>query len=305
MAKGNLELGITDMAGEAIGARLEFALEPFSGDAGTGGQSMDGQVGMGAATELKITGIRCRGGVGTMYEVTARTANHRPYTFFQMIREGVDNESADDVAFWVDPGAVTGIRGPSFSDLPVAAQRMLTGAQMTVDKPEDVDLAGRTGADLYDGMGALRQACLLNLVKKAAHPTAASCLGMIGPLLICRQDRFFALVDEGLPARLTSSPAFRSARGDLHEPLAGFAMTGQSFKSQDAHANIQMTFQRRTDGTLAADIDIDESTGIGHGLEVIRNGVFRRRTNPYLIREFMLAADPLEHTLDPGYRFRF
>jgi hypothetical protein len=38
---------------------------------------------------------------------------------------------------------------------------------------------------------------------------------------------------------------------------------------------------------------------------VIRNAIFRNRTNPYLIREFMLAADFQEHTLDPGYQFVF
>ena len=83
-------------------------------------------------------------------------------------------------------------------------------------------------------------------------------------------------------------------------------MTGESFKSRDAHANIQMTFQRRPEnGELAADVDIDESSGIEHGFEVIRNALFRNRTNPYLIREFMLSADHVEHTLDPGYRFKF
>lgn len=58
-------------------------------------------------------------------------------------------------------------------------------------------------------------------------------------------------------------------------------------------------------GRLAADIDIDESAGIRHGMEVIRNGVFNKRTNPYLIREFLLAADPIRRSLDPGYTFVF
>lgn len=44
-----------------------------------------------------------------------------------------------------------------------------------------------------------------------------------------------------------------------------------------------------TTNQLAADIDIDEASGIQHGMEVIRNAVFKRRTNPYLIHEFLLA----------------
>jgi len=83
-------------------------------------------------------------------------------------------------------------------------------------------------------------------------------------------------------------------------------MAEGSFKSRDAHANLQVTFMREiATGNLAADIDIDESSGIQHGLEVIRNATFRNRTNPYLIREFLLSADPIKRSLDPGYRFRF
>lgn len=58
-------------------------------------------------------------------------------------------------------------------------------------------------------------------------------------------------------------------------------------------------------GGLAADIDIDESSGIEHGFEVIKNALFNKRTNPYTIREFMNAADPLGHSLSPEYRFTF
>jgi len=58
-------------------------------------------------------------------------------------------------------------------------------------------------------------------------------------------------------------------------------------------------------GRMAADIDIDESSGIEHGLEVIDNALFKKRTNPYLIREFLLSADPLNRSLDPGYAFVF
>ena len=58
-------------------------------------------------------------------------------------------------------------------------------------------------------------------------------------------------------------------------------------------------------GDLAADIDIDEASGIEHGFEVIRNAVFRNRTNPYLIREFLNAADFTGRSLRPDYEFVF
>ena len=83
-------------------------------------------------------------------------------------------------------------------------------------------------------------------------------------------------------------------------------MAEGSFKSRDAHANLQVTFMREiASGELAADIDIDESAGIQHGFEVIGNALFRKRTNPYLIREFLLSAEPITRALDPGYQFVF
>ena len=75
------------------------------------------------------------------------------------------------------------------------------------------------------------------------------------------------MVDDRLPALLRDHKHFKSADSSLHKALPGFSLTKQSFKSQDAHANLQVTFmQRKTDGALASDIDIDESSGIKHGL---------------------------------------
>jgi hypothetical protein len=178
---------------------------------------------------------------------------------------------------------------------------------MTALKPEDNDLTGLNGDKLYRALGPLRQACFLNLIKKAGHtPTAANCLPFIQSLAICRQDRFFALVDSGMPEHLRQSPLYKSAPNTLHEPLPGFDLAEGSFKTRDAHANLQVTFMReRATGQLAADIDIDMASGIEHGFEVIGNAVFNKRTNPYLIREFMIAVEPLELILDPGYRFVF
>ena len=239
-----------------------------------------------------------------MYRVLATAPHFRPYGFFQVIREGTTS-AADDIELWVKPGDVRAIVAPQFADLPAHLQSILSDAQMVVDKPEDGDLAGRSGAGLYNKLGPLRKACVLNIAKKASHATSDKCFPQFGRLLICRQDRFFAIVDPGLSDQLNASPLFKSAPAGLHTPLEGFEMR-ESFKSRDAHANLQVTFQQRTaNGEMAADIDIDESSGIEHGFEVIHNALFRSRTNPYLIREFLLSADPVEHTLDPGYRFVF
>ena len=260
---------------------------------------------LAAETDILITGISCRGGPGTMYRVVASAPHYRVYSFFQLILEDTLNPASDDIEFWVKPGNVKDIRGPDFGELPSHVRTILQEAEMQAAGPADGDLLGQSGESLYRKLGPLRKACLLNIAKKTSHPTADNCLDAIDALLVCRQDRFFAFVDESLPERLRLSPSFKSAPQSLHEPLDDFEMTGESFKSRDAHANLQVTFMRHIEGRLAADIDLDESSGIEHGFEVIRNALFKKRTNPYLIREFLLSADLREHSLDPGYEFVF
>jgi hypothetical protein len=305
VAAGNLVVRLTDLSGEPV-RDIDIDLTRLPGEAGTGGETMSVSL-AGPDPDLTITGITCRGGPGTMYRVLATAPHYRPYGFFQLIREGRHNTASDDVEFWVKPGDVTDVRAPAFEDLRAQARRILERAQMIGLKPEDRDLVGLAGVDLYQRLGPLRKAGFLNLIVKASHrATTGDCLPAIGGVLLCRQDRFFARVDARLPERLRRSPAFKSAPESLHEALPGFQMAEGSFKSRDAHANLQVTFMREiATGELAADIDIDEASGIEHGFEVIRNATFRRRTNPYLIREFLLSADPTTRTLDPGYQFRF
>jgi hypothetical protein len=305
MPTGSLNLQLTDMAGAPV-RDIYVELTRKAGELGTGAQTAHVSL-AGPDTDLTITGIACRSGLGSMYRVLATTPHYRPYSFFQLIQEDRVNTAADDVEFWVKPGDVTDVRAPVFDDLPARGRRILEDAEMLAAEPEDSDLEDLTGVDLYRAFGPLRKACFLNLLAKTAdEATTGNCLPLIGGLLVCRQDRFFAFVEGTLPERLRRSPLFRSAGDALHDPLPGFQMVEGSFKSRDDHANLQVTFmQQIATGDLAADIDIDESAGIEHGLEVIRNAAFHGRTNPYLIREFLLHTDPISHSLDPGYQFRF
>jgi len=305
MATGALALRITDLTGEPF-AGVTVDLEPVSGEPGSGGEPLTVTLAK-KASDLTITGVTCRGGPGTMYKVVARVDHFRPYAFFQSIKADRTNTASDDVEFWVKPGDVEDISSPSFTTLPPLARTILGAATMIQVKNEDKDLLGLTGEALYGALSPLRQACFLNVAAKASHDeTAGGCLAFVKSVMVCRQDRFFARVDHSLPERLRRSPLFKSAPETLHEPLPGFELVEGSFKTRDAHANLQVTFMRETaTAALAADIDIDESSGIQHGMEVIRNALFRNRTNPYLIREFLLAAEPITRALDPQYQFRF
>lgn len=300
---GELEIRLTDLAGEMVPG-ITIDLEPVSGEPGSGGEAR--RVNVGRVQDLTITGIPCREGPGTMYKLTASAPHYRRYAFFQLIK-AKKNTASDDVEFWIKPGDVKGIEAPDFGALPAEARGILTQAVMVAVEKPDQDLLGLAGESLYKALGPMRQACLLNLVAKASDDTTAGgCIAFFQGLMLCRQDRFFAAVDGSLPQRLRNSKVFKSAPNTLHDPLPGYVMVEGSFKSRDAHANLQVTFMRETTtGQLAADIDIDESAGIEHGMEVIRNAVFNKRTNPYLIHEFLLAADPIRRSLDPGYEFLF
>ena len=254
---------------------------------------------------LSVSGIQCRGGPGTLYTVTVDGEHFKPFSFFQMIFEKRDNIASEPVRFWADPKAIRDIAAPEFVDLPAPLRSLLTKAQMEAPLAEDRDLVHKSAAALYDAMGAIRKASLLNIFAKTSHKeTTDGCVRFVQTLRVCRQDRFFATVDQRMRDALQKSPKFKSAPDTLHKPLANFQRE-DSFKSRDAHANLQVTFMRSlATGELAADIDIDESAGIEHGFEVFRNAVFKNRTNPFLIREFMLAS-AVEVSLDPGYNFVF
>ena len=305
MPSGALDLHLTDLAGEPV-RNISVEFQRFSGEPGTGGQTMHVTL-AGPDPDLLINGITCRGGIGTMYQVFAEAEHYRRYGFFQRIQEDRVNTASDAVEFWVKPGDVRDINAPTFDDLSARARKILNDAEMIAVRDEDRDLLNRTGVDLYRQLGPLRKACFLNLITKAADDTTTGgCVSKIQGVLVCRQDRFFARVSADFPEALRQSSLFGTARENLHKPLPGFELTGDSFKSRDAHANLQVTFMRdKANGSLAADIDVDESSGLEHGFEVIRNAAFQSRTNPFLIHEFLLSADPVGKSLDPGYTFRF
>jgi hypothetical protein len=305
--KGTLVVDVTDLAGEVVRGPVTILLTRLPGDPGVGGQTLTVTFAT-PARDLVITNIDCRGGLGTMYRVQFTTPHYRPYTFLQLIREERENPASDDVEFWVKPGDVTDIGAPAFDDLSASVRRILNDATMVEQKTEDHDLVGLSGNALYRALGPLRKACLLNLAAKLRHlPTVGdNHQPFIEGLLIARQDRCFARVTSGWPDALVGNLRFTSADSSLHNPPAGFALTGQSFKSRDAFGGIQMTFMRETaTGALAADIDIDKAAGFKHGFEVIGNAVLHNRTNPYAVRELLLATDPIDRSLDPGYQFRF
>src|SRR5262245_18368506 len=156
MPSGAHDVHLTDLAGEPV-RNISVELLRFSGEPGTGGETMHEKL-AGPDRHLTITGITCRGGVGTMYRVFAEADHYRPYGFFQRIQENLVNTASDQVEFWLKPGYVRDIKAPTFDSLSAHARTILNDAEMIAVSEEDKDLLNLKGEDLYRRLGPLRKA---------------------------------------------------------------------------------------------------------------------------------------------------
>ena len=168
MPTGAFRVRLTDLAGNPMRDRVDLRLTRLAGEPGTAGESAQVWVAAGDP-DLTVTGVRCRGGIGTMYRVTAETPHHRPYAFLQRIQEDVTLPASDDVEFWVKPGDVRDILAPAFDHLSASQRRLLNAAEMIEQETEDRHLLTLAGRALYQALDPLRKACFLNLTAKAKH----------------------------------------------------------------------------------------------------------------------------------------
>ncbi len=303
MPKGSLTIDVTNARGRALSGHLHIELDPhqhaIGGDAMEVGFDLDGH------QTFTIANISCHDGPGTLYTFRLNAEGHKPYAFFQLIRPVARNLPSEARArLMASPKKIRDIEAPAYGKLPATFRRALERAEMVELIEEDRDLVGLTGSALYDAMGSLRKASLLNLVAKGMHSSSDRIASSVLAPAILRQDRCFAVVAPSLHPQLCRSDRFKSAPSLLHQPPRGFERM-DSFKSKDPHANLQVTFMRKIDSDVMwADIDIDESSGFEHGFEVIRNTVVDGRTNPYLVRELLLLSQ-FDQPIDPGYDFTF
>lgn len=301
MAAGSLTFRITDLRQRPVAGRLRITLDPH--ESAQGGARVRATFDLAGHEIFTVSDIPCHAGLGTLYTVRVLATGYKPYAFFQRIDATERNlPSEAHVRLMVNPRKVAAIVPPRYAELPAAFRRGLEQAAMVALASEDADLVGRQGAELYEALGPLRQACLLNLVAKATHPSTERLARFVRAPTVLRQDRCFAEVEPELHTLVCRSPRFVSAPSLLHAPPPGFVRL-DSFKSRDPHANIQVTFMRKAAADdLWADIDIDEADGLRHGFEVVRNAVVNGRTNPYLVRELLLKAE-FDTPIDPKYDF--
>lgn len=203
-----------------------------------------------------------------------------------------------ELTFAVDPNKVTAVEFPDYADLPERVRALLQVSDQVLG------FAGRTGADLYGALDAIRKAGLLNIAAKCAHTVLSSgkpVVEYLQKLSECRGDRFFATVTQQLREDTKNSiPSgqFFEAPELLHRPPDGFTDAG-SYKTNDRYGNLQLSFFSNG-ADWVADIDIDDAGGLEHVFQVLRNALEQRPTHPYDIHEILISYQKI----DPGYRLR-
>ena len=133
---------------------------------------------------------------------------------------------------------------------------------------------------------ALNIEAKLRNTKILAEP-AVNFVKMVRALEEVQQDRIYASVDPNMPGQVRNEAEQNHSFTELAEWANEVFHEGYpvSFKQRVQFGSLQLSFAEKpkTDGLLAADIDIDLYTDIGHFGEVVRNKFTNQATDPFTV----------------------
>jgi hypothetical protein len=226
-----------------------------------------------------------------LYKLEVRPNFYRPVSRFVTIP--ASGSTKQTVVLPIDPAHARPIF-PKYDRLDERLKGVLT-------RSRDVKgHEGVTGEALFNAISDEARAGLLNISKKSLVTPFKDGADLLPRITLINITGDRCLVE--VPATLTEQVSqaegdlFRPVPGGLHEPPTGFLPAG-SFKTADAFGNLQLTFFRKGDRSVA-DVDIDDAAGLAHVFQVLRNHLTGNPTHPYNIHEILMAH---QH-LDPGYR---
>lgn len=238
---------------------------------------------------------------GGVYRFELSPTNYQVIQFFLTLPPGGTVIRKKAVVFPVDPGRVTNISAPDFRQLDQKLQKFLNASSIALNGTDAL-----SGEALYNSLPPRLKAALLNFFVKSSKTTLGqkTCFDFLAShsMVELDQDRMFAKIDGSLAEETGSSPDFRTADFSLHKEIPPYKLFA-SFKTPDAEGNLQLTFSRNgtTGDDYLVDLDIDEAEGIKHLFEVIHNLTTGQLTDPYNIREILMAAQEIK----PLYKFQF
>lgn len=229
------------------------------------------------------------------YHIQIFPSHYQDHSYFLMINEGVTKVENKSLLFKIKK--IKNVVFPSYQALPNELQQVLTHNKTNVE-----GLEGQKGQTLYNNLDMVQKAGLLNLHTKMTHTKLLNnrnVFSYVESLRRVRGDRVFFNVNKDLRDSVKNSVQmgfFDNVLGALHTPPQGFDLL-ESFKTPDEKGNLQLTFFGNSQQEFIVDADIDESSGLGHIIEVIRN-IGDRDTNPFDIHQILFK----EQGLNTGYK---
>jgi len=233
---------------------------------------------------------------GGRYLVQVFSTRYRPENLFLRVNE---DERVEHTFVLVPDPAWGGlhVNFPAYADLGGDLKQVLENSK--VEGNED-----KKGEALFEALKDLRAAGLLNLyskMKATIFDGGLDAFSFVTSLRRVRGERFFADVKKDFRDAVKNSVhshLFDEADESLHEPPPGYERA-DSFKTQDAHGNLQVSFFRKKDALeFIADVDIDGSKGLEHAFDVISHTITGKDSHPYDIHAILRRAQQI----DTGYR---
>jgi hypothetical protein len=217
---------------------------------------------------------------GQRYILMVDADKHRSHSVFP-VKPDPNAETALNIML-IPNDPVPNFAAFSYAELQLRSPQFHSALSQNVSES---DFLGLAKAD--PKFGQIRMAALLNIEAKLRATAlkqgqAVDHLRLFTNADSLERDRIKVQVADDMPGKVRGLKTFTELNPDLNEMNhKGFPV---SFKEKVAFCSLQLSFAKKAEnGVLAADIDIDLLTDIGHFGEVIKNKITKMKTDAFSI----------------------
>jgi hypothetical protein len=217
---------------------------------------------------------------GQRYILFVNADNHRSHAVFP-VKPLPDAETPINIML-IPNDPVPNFSDFTYNELKLKSPQFHSALSKNISESDFLGLATSDAE-----FGAIRMSALLNIEAKlrATALKQGNAVDFIRPfknLEACERDRIKVDVAADMPGNVKGLKTFTELNPDLNElNHKGFPV---SFKQKVAFCSLQLSFAKAAEnGLLAADIDIDLLTDIGHFGEVIKNKITKMKTDAFSI----------------------
>jgi hypothetical protein len=209
-----------------------------------------------------------------------------------------------------------------YDDIYDEQRRILENSSITVGKGKDAQTL--SGQALYDHLAKNDPKALANFLNQttalmnfqvmlkdgSGNPVFTNGAALVNSVTAFKQDRIIANVDPLLKDAVEIASIAPKGFAGLYEgPENSSLLHGEhdvAFRQNIAEASQQLSFASKL-GFRSADIDIDPynpyaGRAVRHGLDVMKNRIFRTKTEPYQVYEMLLKNPKIG--IKPNYEMR-